>query len=253
MLSECFSGHKQQFNLFLNFPKEVTCYIRNPKQCFSSPRKIYSSANKTKIPPNFFPMNWLVIYFCQCSELWVSLLLEDQRQRAHFETIWFLEVYMFEEKQFLLLVAIYFPLYLFSNQLGFLLKTELSFSFPFIEGNIYFNSGRLPFGGSWSSRSKVAACVIGAVVYILALGQEPEAWTLACFWIEEPLTFRVLIQALLKSIISAHTAFPVKNPPPAPAPALGATSLWNESTCHCSGMEEEFSSMALFTWEREKQ
>lgn len=30
-----------------------------------------------------------------------------------------------------------FLLYLFSNQLGFLQKTELSFSFPFVEGHIY--------------------------------------------------------------------------------------------------------------------
>lgn len=128
MLSECFSDHKQHFNLFLNFPKEVTCYMRNPKQCFPSPSKIYSSANKTKIASKIFPMNWLVIYFCQCSEVWVSLLLEDQR--THFETNFFM-------RRTFTLGCYIFPLCLFSNQLGFLQKTELSFSLPFIEGRIY--------------------------------------------------------------------------------------------------------------------
>lgn len=252
MLSECFSGHKQQFKLFLNFPKEVTCYIRNPKQCFSSPSKIYSSANKTKIPPKFFSYeltcNLFLPVFWTLSELAAG---RPETESTFWDYLVFGGLHVWRETIFTLGCYI-FPLYLFSNQLGFLLKTELSFSFPFIEGNIYFNSGRLPFGGSWSSRSKVAARVIGAVVYILALRQEPEAWTLACIWIEEPLTFWVPIQALLKSIIPAYTAFPVKNPPSAPVSALTATSLWNESTRHCSGMEEEFSSMALVTWEREK-
>lgn len=58
----------------------------------------------------------------------MSLLLEDQG--THFETIFFM-------KRTFTLGCYIFPLYLFSNQLGFLQKTELSFSLPFIEGHIY--------------------------------------------------------------------------------------------------------------------
>lgn len=75
----------------------------------------------------FYPMNWLAIYFCQSSKLWVSLLLEDQRQRAHFETICFLEFDRSEEKQLLLMVAIYSPYIYFQISWVFCRKQNSAF------------------------------------------------------------------------------------------------------------------------------
>lgn len=137
MLSECFSGRKQHFNLFLNFSKEVPCYMRNPKPCFSSPNKIYSSTNKTKIAPEIFSYELTCNLFLPV--FWALSLLAAgvQRQRAHFETIiCFLVLQVWRVTTFTLGCYI-FPLYLFSIQLGFLQNTELSFSSPFIEGHIY--------------------------------------------------------------------------------------------------------------------
>lgn len=245
MLSECFSDHKQHFNLFLNFPEEVTCYIRNPKQCFPSPNKIYSSANKTKIASIFFSYELTCNLF-----LPVFWTLSELAAGRPGNTFW--DYFFYEENVYSWLLYIS-SIFIFKSA-GFSAENRTLLFSPFYRRTyLYSNSGRLPFGECGSSRSKVATCAIGAVVCILALAQEPEVWALACFWIEEPLTFWVLIQALPKSIFLPHTAFPVKYPPSAPAPALAAMFLWSESTGQCNGMKEEFSSMALVSWERDKR
>lgn len=118
-------------------PKKLRAIWEILKQCFSSPRKTYSSAKKTKIAPNFFSCeltcNLFLPVFWTLSELAAG---RPETESTFWDYLFFGVLQVGREIIFTLGCYI-FPPYLFSNQLGFLQKTELSFSFPFIEGHIY--------------------------------------------------------------------------------------------------------------------
>lgn len=141
------------------------------------------------------------------------------------------------------------PIFIFKSSE---VSAETELSFPcYRRTYFYSNSGchleRVEVLGTRLQRVWWGSCVHSST------GSGTGSTSIGLLLSREATDIQVLTQALLNSIILAHTAFPGKNPHSAPAPAIAATYLWSESSGQCSGMKEGFSSMAHATWERDKR